>query len=111
MEQRYIKPKFRSSRQLKRASYRRMYGNPWDSPITSPISSPISSPRRSSPQSSIATRKNLKSMLPKKSAFKRKSTSRKSVKFREPLERSKSKTNSTTSSSHAAWHSVPSKSM
>lgn len=110
MEQRYIKPKFRSSRQLKRASYRRMYGNPWDSPITSPITSPISSPRRSSQRSSIATRKNPKSMLPKKSAFKSKSSG-KSVKFREPLERSRSKTNSTTSSSHAAWHSVPSKSM
>ena len=50
-----MKVKFRSSRQFKRTSFRRMYGNPWDSSSTSSISSPRTS-------SNIFTAKKLKNM-------------------------------------------------
>ena len=99
-----MKVKFRSSRQFKRTSFRRMYGNPWDSSSTSSISSP----RTSSNILSSLTRNN-KVKIPKKSAFKSNSITRKKISFREPLEKSKSKSKSTTSSYHSDWRSVSSK--
>jgi len=75
----------RSHRQRKRETLRRLYGNPWDS---------------SSSSSRNATRHSF-SQASKKS--------KKRVTFRQPLVRGPSKSKSTTSTSHAAWHSVSSK--
>lgn len=70
-----------TKRQKKRASLRRLYGNPWDS--TSSLKSKTPSPRTK--------------------------TSKRRVTFREPLERSASKSKSKSSSN--VWRTVSSKSI
>ena len=77
------KPSFQTKRQRKRKAIRSLYGNPWDS------SSSSSSRRRSSSS--------------KRSASK---TSKRRVTFREPIERSASKTKSSSPSN--VWRTVSS---
>ena len=72
------KHSFQTKRQKKRASIRRLYGNPWDS-------------TSSSPRSSSRTKTK---------------TAKKRVTFREPLERSASKSSSPSN----VWRTVSSKS-
>ena len=76
------KPSFQTKRQRKRKAIRSLYGNPWDS-------SSSSSRRRSSSS--------------KRSASK---TSKRRVTFREPIERSASKTKSSSPSN--VWRTVSS---
>ena len=80
---------FLTKRQKKRASLRRLYGNPWDST-----------------SSSSKTRTKTSS---KKMSSIRSKTSKKSVTFREPIERSASKSKSKSSSN--VWRTVSSKSI
>ena len=79
------KPTFQTKRQRKRKAIRSLYGNPWDS--TS------SSSRRSSSNRSASNR----------SALKRNTTSKKRVTFRQPIERSASKSHSS-----GVWRTVSS---
>ena len=79
------KPTFQTKRQRKRKAIRSLYGNPWDS--TS------SSSRSASKRSSSS----------KRSASKRNTTSKKRVTFRQPLERSASKSHSS-----GVWRTVSS---
>ena len=72
------KPSFQTKRQRKRKAIRSLYGNPWDS------SSSSSSSRRSA-------------------SSKRNTTSKKRVTFRQPLERSASKSHSS-----GVWRTVSS---
>ena len=72
---------FQTKRQKKRASLRKLYGNPWDSTSSSKSKTP--SPRTK--------------------------TSKRRVTFREPLERSASKSKSKSSSN--VWRTVSSKSI
>ena len=72
---------FLTKRQKKRASIRRLYGNPWDSTSSSTRSKKTSSPRTK--------------------------TSKKRVTFRQPLERSASKSKSSSN----VWRTVSSKSI
>ena len=74
---------FQTKRQKKRASLRRLYGNPWDSTSSS------SRPKSKTPSS-------------------RSKTSKRRVTFREPLERSASKSKSSSPSN--VWRTVSSKS-
>lgn len=76
------KPTFQTKRQRKRNAIRSLYGNPWDSTSSS-------SRRRSTSK---------------------RSTTKKSVTFRQPLERSasKSKSKSKTSSPSNVWRTVSS---
>ena len=73
---------FQTKRQKKRASLRRLYGNPWDSTSSS------SRPKSKTPSS-------------------RSKTSKRRVTFREPLERSASKSKSSSN----VWRTVSSKSI
>lgn len=100
---------FRSHRQLRKATLRRMYGNPWDTPSRSSTSSRSSSKSSKSSRSSRSPAKTISSRYPKRSSLKKSNTTRKNITFREPLERSASKSKSTTSSAHLAWRSVSSK--
>jgi hypothetical protein len=92
----------RSYRQRRKAYLRRTMGNPWDSDSKSTSSKSPRSPRNITSKVSLHA--------PKKSSIKSRTHSNR-VTFREPLERSasKSKSISTTSSRHSAWHSVSSK--
>lgn len=101
------KTKFRSYRQRRKYSLRKSLGNPWDS----------SSSKSSSNKSNKINEKNKMSLkrisltkTPKKSSMKtpNKTRSHRNISFSEPLERSRSLTKSSTSSSHAAWYSVSS---
>ena len=76
------KPSFQTKRQKKRESLRRLYGNPWDSTSSS------SRTRTKSPST-------------------RSKTSKKRVTFRQPLERSASKSKSSSN----VWRTVSSKSI
>jgi len=79
------KHSFLTKRQKKRASLRRLYGNPWDSTSSS------SRTKTSSKKMSSAKTK----------------TAKKSVTFRQPLERSASKSKSSSN----VWRTVSSKSI
>ncbi len=74
---------FLTKRQKKRASLRRLYGNPWDSTSSSSKTSS------------------------KKMSSSRTKTAKKSVTFRQPLERSASKSKSSSN----VWRTVSSKSI
>ena len=80
------KPTFQTKRQRKRKAIRSLYGNPWDSTSSS-------SSRRSSSNRSASTL----------SASKRNTTSKKRVTFRQPIERSASKSHSS-----GVWRTVSS---
>jgi hypothetical protein len=95
---------FRSHRQRRKTELRKSYGNPWDS------SSNESASKSSSKSNKTYTRRVSLTRTPKKSSMKsaNKTRSNRNISFREPLERNRSLTKSSTSSSHAVWRSVSS---
>jgi len=99
---------FRSHRQRRRDDLRKSYGNPWDT--SSDKSSSKSSSKSMSKSNKITSRRVSLTKTPKKSSMKssNKTKSHRSITFREPLERSRSLTKSSTSTSHDVWHSVSS---
>ena len=96
--------KTQSSRQMRRENLRRMYGNPWDSSSSKSSSKSSSSPRKQS-----FTKKAITGRKAKKSSIKSQTANSNRISFREPLERGRSLTKSTTSSRHSAWKSISSK--
>jgi hypothetical protein len=98
--------KTQSSRQMRKENLRRMYGNPWDS--TSSKSSSNSS-KSITPSKQNFTKKAITGRKAKKSAIKSQTANSNRISFREPLERSRSSTKSTTSSRHSAWKNISSK--
>ncbi len=77
------KPTFQTKRQRRRKAIRSLYGNPWDSTSSSSRRNSSSSRRRTSTS--------------------KRSTTKKSVTFRQPLERSASKSHSS-----GVWRTVSS---
>jgi len=96
-----MKNSIRSHRQHRKETLRKMYGNPWDS------SSKSSSKSISQLSPKKSATKRVSSRMPKKSSIKSRTQTNR-VTFREPLERSASKSKSSTSRSHAVWRSVSS---
>jgi hypothetical protein len=88
---------------MRRENLRRMYGNPWDS------SSSKSSSKSITPRKQSFTKKAITGRKAKKSSIKSQTANRNRISFREPLERGRSLTKSTTSSRHSAWKSISSK--
>ncbi len=100
-----------SSRKRRKAINRKIFGNPWDSSSSDSdfitMNTKFGSPKANTKSSSSASTIKKISLYkkPKKSSFKsRKSSNR--ISFRSPLIRSKS----STSTSHAVWKTVSSKS-
>ena len=88
------KPTFQTKRQRKRKAIRSLYGNPWDSTSSSSSSRRSTSSRRSSSNN--------------RAVSSRRSATKKRVTFRQPLERSASKSKSKSSSPSNVWRTVSS---
>ena len=101
---------FRSHRQRRKNDLRKSYGNPWDSSSDKSSSKSSSKTNQINKRSNVSLRHISLTKTPKKSSMKtsNRTKSHRTITFREPLERSRSLSKSSTSSSHAVWHSVSS---